>query len=68
MKYSDGTYYLHFGEYTIELCHPSWNFRGLDWYIRGVSILRCFYEKNVDFGFGIVILGFGGAIIWTKKK
>ncbi len=44
--------------------HPSWSLgKDGDWYLRGVTILRYFNTPNKEIGFGVVILGFGAAII-----
>lgn len=59
-----GIKWLHLGRYTVQWHVPSWSLgRDGDWYIRAVTIARAFRNPDGTVGAGLVVLGFGAAVV-----
>lgn len=60
--------------WTIQLLHPKWSSRHGDLYVIANTVLRLLwrcplnpelYARGLQYGGGVVVLGFGVAVIWT---
>lgn len=73
---SGGVYWWYPKKFIkVQIHHPRWYRWKNDYFVMAPSVLRMMcgspndsFPERIDYGFGLVLLGFGVAVSWSRNK